>query len=398
MKNSIVLSKVFMTISCVFILQSGIGQVNRYDKPANATFRNTYVSPDFNLMLKVLESKQAKYDQNNQYLIELKNWVLDLRSKTNDNTLIMALNSNYNKLKKLEKQDLSEATIQLQSIEFDIKEAILAYNKRGEVKTIKQEDTGNNNSEANNADRIYQKAITYANDGNLEEALKSFSQVIQLVQDHPDPYSSRGAVYYQMGNTEQALRDFTKALQLNPDHISSLYYRGWLYNQSERFNEAIKDFDKLIQVLPDSQEGYFGRGFAYGNIQKDRQAMEDYKQVLEINPKHSMALNNIGYTYCERGDYDIALDYVNKALEYDTKNYAAWSSRAEIFFHQGLYEECIDASDFALELAPDDGFIYYFRGRANFRLGKTDEACSDWKLAADKGEFKAFDYISKYCN
>lgn len=368
----------------LFISKLVCAQVNRYDRPAAATFKNTYVSPDFNLIMKVLNDKQAAYDQNRNYIDALINWIYELKSQTNETQFISSMDSYYKKLRSFDGEDLSVMSNQIRAVELGIKEEIDKYNTR--VK------------EANNPSKYWDAGIENLKNNEYTSAIQNFSQVIQLSPDFAGSYLYRGIAYYYIDNISVAINDLTKYIEMSPNDPEGFSHRGWAKYKQADFLGALKDFNKQIEFDPTSAIAYYNRGSAKSELKDEYGAISDYTRAIETDPTFSMAYNNLGWAKFNLKKFREALVDVNKAIELDNTNYVAFDSRAEIKFNLNDYRGCIEDADMALRLNPDLGNSYLLKGRSYYRLGNKEAACINWSKAGELGKAEAYDYISKYCN
>jgi tetratricopeptide (TPR) repeat protein len=376
------------TINClVFFLligQLAFPQVNRYDRPAPATFKSTYVSPDFNLMMKVLNDKQAAYDQNKNYIDALINWIYDLKSKTNDKQFIESMDLYYKRLREFDNQDLSLMSNNIRQVELSIKEEIDKYNTR--VK------------EANDPSKYWDAGVENLKNQDFTSAIQNFGFVIQLSPDFEGSYFYRGYTYYCTENMSLAITDFTKYIEMSRNDPKGYYYRGWAKYKQGEFMGALADFNKQIELEPASAIAYYNRGSAKSELKDEYGAINDYKKAIELDPSFSMAYNNLGWAKFNLKKIEEALVDVNKAIELDNTNSVAYDSRAEIKFNMNDNKGCIEDSDIALSLNPNISNSYFLKGRSFYKLGKKEEACINWSKAGELGKTEAYEYIRKYCN
>ena len=68
------------------------------------------------------------------------------------------------------------------------------------------------------AERCLAEAEVVEGRGDLEGALREYSEVIQLNGKHAEAYSRRCAVYAKLGRRWRALLDVRKAIELDPDN------------------------------------------------------------------------------------------------------------------------------------------------------------------------------------
>jgi len=366
-------------------------QTNRYDQPARSNYQNTYVSPDFNLMIKALNDRQALFDQNRAATDALINWIFELKSQTNEKQFIDAMNSYYQRLRAFDNQDFSLLSNQIRSVELGIKEEIDKYNTR--IKEASKTQI----TEANDASSYWNDAMNNFKNEDYKNALINMTSFIQLSPGIAEAYAWRGWALMLMESYGAALDDFTKAKELSPSEPSIYYNMGVIKYRMGDLHGAMSDLNVFIELAPNSANGYFSRGLLKLDLNDYYGAINDYKKVIELVPTYSMAYNNMGWARFNLKKFNEALIDVNKAIELDNTNSVAYDSRAEIKLSLNDYNGCIADADIALRLDSRLSNPYFLKGRAYYRLGKKDDACINWSKAGELGKIEAYEYISKYC-
>jgi len=108
-----------------------------------------------------------------------------------------------------------------------------------------------------------------------EEAVKHYTQAIELNPDHASAYNNRGNVHKTLGNYKRAINDYNKATELNPNLAEAYYNRGATYNNKGDFNRAISDYNKAIELKPDDAEAYCNRGEVWLHLEEWEKAKSD---------------------------------------------------------------------------------------------------------------------------
>ena len=78
--------------------------------------------------------------------------------------------------------------------------------------------------------------------GNLDEALKQFSEAVRLHPTSARAWAKRGEVYLKKGDPQSSIRDLAQAVKIDPAYGPALTRLGFAYN-------AINDFDHAIETL-----------------------------------------------------------------------------------------------------------------------------------------------------
>jgi tetratricopeptide (TPR) repeat protein len=109
----------------------------------------------------------------------------------------------------------------------------------------------------------------YAANGQYQQAIDNFSEVIRLKAnyktDYLMAYSGRGIAYIYLKQYQRAIEDFSQAISLKPDYINPYNYRGKAYHELGQYKSAIEDYSTAIRLKPDYADAYHNRGLLYLN-------------------------------------------------------------------------------------------------------------------------------------
>ena len=144
------------------------------------------------------------------------------------------------------------------------------------------------NYNRNNPEIYFEKAKSYWNLNDLENAITNFDKVIEL----SDPEKS---IYQTSLNLKN--QAISKQNQLNPPTIyinvndAIVYFSRGVDNQIIGDDEkAIEDFNSALEIDPNYRDAYFSRGVSYKNIGNYTKAIEDFNSALEIDPNFFPAI------------------------------------------------------------------------------------------------------------
>ncbi len=156
---------------------------------------------------------------------------------------------------------------------------------------------------------------TYAEGGDLLNALLYFSKAIELDPNSTGALSGRGNAYRELGRYEDALKDLDRAIDIDPNFGDALYNRGLLFDEMKMFDEAILDYTKAISLDPDDIRPLNNRGVTYGNMGRYADAIEDFSAIILIDPNSSLAYHNRALTYYISGEAEKALEDFKKSCD-----------------------------------------------------------------------------------
>ena len=247
----------------------------------------------------------------------------------------------------------SAVKVYSQTIEFDPRHAF-AYNNRG---------------------------IAYDRKREINKALKDYDEAIRLKQDFAGAYYNRGITYTEKGEFELALEDFTKAIQLDPQFDRAYSNRGNVYNEQNDIDKAIGDHNRAIELDLNNPIFYNNRGIAYGEKGEVDLAIKDFTKAIELKPDYALAYNNRGAVYRAKGEHDLAIKDCNEAIRLKQDYAEPYSNRGAAYRNKGNYDRAIKDYDTAIQLKQDFVQAYYNRGLAYHEKREFDLALRDYSKA-----------------
>ncbi len=169
--------------------------------------------------------------------------------------------------------------------------------------------------------------------GELELALKT--EIRRIRENNPDLMAQmyfEKALSLQEKDPEEALKGFTQAIDLNPKFASAYLVRYLIYYKKGDFNAARKDLDKTIELDPLNARAYCERA----SMGKDYGAsLSDFAKAMEINPNLPELYYSRAMKYWANGKSDLALADCNTALRLDPQCAVAFYIRGFLYKYMG---------------------------------------------------------------
>ena len=118
-----------------------------------------------------------------------------------------------------------------------------------------------------NSDAIFYRAISYLDQGNLQQAINELWQVInsQSVEAHEIELSQQAYVllsiaHKRLGEIQNAIQDLEQCIEKYPSYPDAYLARGQTLLLQEEFTLALADFQKFLSLNHNSFSGYLGVG------------------------------------------------------------------------------------------------------------------------------------------
>lgn len=266
--------------------------------------------------------------------------------------------------------------------------------------------------------------MAYMNLGEYEAARDSFIQALQqgsfFVNDIEEDISCYlASAYYKMGDYENAIATYTNVLQISKKNDDLYYLRGVVQLEAGNLEAAIQDFDKSVSLnakdcdryiniykaLAQAGEKECGKTYLEqsSSLLKDKQTyekgrilyyMEDYSGAVSILESLSEAGDNgatlyLGKSYEALGDMNYAASLYEKYLQTDESNGEVYNQLGLCKLNQGEYETALNC--FQKGIATGDGEVMQ---ELLFNEASAYEYVSDFSTAKTKFS----EYLAKYPN
>jgi tetratricopeptide (TPR) repeat protein len=129
----------------------------------------------------------------------------------------------------------------------------------------------------------------------VRDAPPYFERLIKANPKDVWPLIMRGIMWSQKGNLDSAIKDFTDCIRLDPKYADVYLNRGCAWEKKSEYDLAIKDYDDLIHLRPKYSLAFFNRGNAWCKKNDYAKAIADYDEAMRLDPKDPSALDNQAY-------------------------------------------------------------------------------------------------------
>lgn len=248
---------------------------------------------------------------------------------------------------------------------------------------------------------LLEQGIDRIEQGNYQEAINIFTEVIEQHPREPAPYINRGIAHQKLGNYEDAIEDYQQALQYDPEN--GLAYLNWgiVHYEQQDYEEAAKKIDRATALLKKhlkaaniqndvekinslkSQlvEAYNNKGNIKLLQESFQEALDAYQTVLTYDEDNWRAHLNIGNTYHRMRYYEYALRKYNQVIRNNSEIIRAYDNRGRTYLALSSPEEALQDFNKAIELDPQNASYFYYRGIAYQELNDLEAAKEDFNKA-----------------
>jgi tetratricopeptide (TPR) repeat protein len=226
-----------------------------------------------------------------------------------------------------------------------------------------------------------QRLINLCQQGLLQQALDSATQLLLQFPDSLTVYNIQGAANVGLGRFDAAIGSYKQALKIQPDYAEAYYNMGVALNDKGDLEAAIGSYKKALKIKPDYAEAYSNMGAVLKDKGDLESAIDSFNKALNIKPNYAEAHNNMGNTLQDKGDFEAAIHSYQKALKIKPNYAKAYNNIGALQQNKGDLEVAIDSFKQALEIKPDYAEAYYNMGNALQDKGDSEAAIESYKQA-----------------
>ncbi len=137
----------------------------------------------------------------------------------------------------------------------------------------------------------YNLAEAYFKAQMPDSAIEAFKKVITMTNDQ----KRKALAYYKIGlsfgkmknDLDNAVKSISQAIELDPENPTYYEDLGVAYGFKQDFQNAIKAFEKTVQLDPKNAKGYANLGITYRQMQQEAKAQEYFAKAKQLDPKLS---------------------------------------------------------------------------------------------------------------
>lgn len=231
-------------------------------------------------------------------------------------------------------------------------------------------------------DYLFVEASTQYIQGNLEESIKLFQEILEKDPKHAASLYNISKIELEQSNLESAIKYGKQALDLDPENY-------WYYVNLEKAYEGKFDYakalgvqEKLVKAFPDDRDAKFDLAQLYIQTRRYPESLEVYGQLEKMVGFNEELLVRKHQLWLQQNEPEKAIAELEKLIAFNPADSRYYQMKYDILIAMGEEARAQEVMAKMLEVNPNDG--YAMLSMADFYRTQGDMAKSDEYL------FKAF--------
>jgi tetratricopeptide (TPR) repeat protein len=219
---------------------------------------------------------------------------------------------------------------------------------------------------------LFELGLARGGEGDHEGALEAFDLALEVHENRPQVWNSKGVALLNLGRYDEAIEAFERAIELTPDDVYRLWRRlGDSQLAAQRFEDAAASLERAHELEPADaptrsslQKALIGlaRKQVYRREAEDALATLDRLAAMDDLPAET--LFQAGMVARDARRPEKAVEFIRKALELEPDLPQRKLQRAAELNREGAHLEAATVYRELLALEPDDPRLLAFVGRS----------------------------------
>ncbi len=233
--------------------------------------------------------------------------------------------------------------------------------------------------------------------GNLAEAKNIFRSLSSSYPEDVITEYSSALISIAESKYADAVRTLTQILSENPGDIKCLRLLASAQEVSGNPAGASASYTSLINMNVADPELLLSRAGCYRKTGETEKAIDDIAEYLDFYPGSKKALSLAGKAASAAGDNIRALSYFSENVRLHPNDPECFIDRANSYFMSRSWEWAAKDYGMSLDLQPGNSEAWLNNGISLLNMGKTEDACYNFRKAFNLGNRNSTEYLSKYC-
>lgn len=233
--------------------------------------------------------------------------------------------------------------------------------------------------------------------GNIAEAGNVFRTLRTAYPDDVNTAYSSALVSVSESKYSDAVRVLIQSLADFPDNEKCLRLLASVQEASGNPAGSSLSYTRLIELNVPDPELLLRRAGCYSKTGETERAVDDIGTYLGFYPENKKALSLAGKAASASGDNIRALSYFSENVRLHPNDPECFIDRANSYFMSRSWEWAARDYGMSLDLQPGNSEAWLNKGISLVNIGKTEDACFNFRKAFNLGNRNSTEYLSRYC-
>lgn len=128
----------------------------------------------------------------------------------------------------------------------------------------------------------YNRAVTLFNLKRYRESLSEYKILSKDLPEQSEYIFQIGNAYEQLDSTAQAIRFYSQAIEMESDNFLYYFKRGTIQLKQNKLKDADADFSASIELNPEHHNSLHNRGIARYKLGEEKKACEDWCRASQL--------------------------------------------------------------------------------------------------------------------
>jgi len=166
-----------------------------------------------------------------------------------------------------------------------------------------------------NISPLFDQAIQYTDQKQINLAIQCYDQLICLQPNHAIAHNNMGILFNQLAQYQKAESCFDRATHIDSSYANAWYNWGNTLKVQEKYDLAIEKYKMAISCRQSFAEAYNNLGECFGKCDQFDQAKTAFNKAVSINPQLVGTFFNLGNWYYKKHQYQQALEYFKHCID-----------------------------------------------------------------------------------
>lgn len=149
--------------------------------------------------------------------------------------------------------------------------------------------------------------------GDLDKALSTIQQAMEVDPDNPVFLELAGRIHLEKGELERAFLHVDRSINLNDKRSSAHYVMGVILQRWQRYDAALREYELAHHHAPDHEAGLLASAEMLVKLDRSEEAIKRLQEKLGYFENKASLRSLLGRIHSLRGEHEKAVLYYGQA-------------------------------------------------------------------------------------